>query len=765
MASKKKNISHILNKVVKGILSIANYIGTAFIQVVLWIGEVVFWLIKSLLLLIVSLPSLFKKDKAKRTVFRKASSRSRATNPLLKPFSNKDMRRKLLPGLVVVLLFLAGFAVYNLRQAQETEAHWWDETWLYRRAIDLENPSSTVENAQIKVFDGQDLSTLVTEGKLQESLADLRFTDFNGNLLQYYIEDDTNAAVEAWVLIPSLIEGESVIYMYYGNASATSASSTAWMADLGGEISYFEGYRIHAFLDVGENTYTNFHERNVDVLVVAGGGGGGGRHAAGGGAGGLINEDFSITSSGVVNVSVGSGGVGGASNIAGSNGGNSSFDTVEAVGGGGGGAYSGVRDGSDGGSGGGSTRDFGNGSGIVGQGHDGGLSAASTTPYNHGGGGGAGESGHNGTSNSHGSGGDGLYYGDKYGESYGEDGWFAGGGGGGGHNPEATYQGLGGSGGGGAGGVPGINNPGEDGSANTGSGGGGASTSSGGDSKGGDGGSGIVLVRYKSNVNTPSNITIGSPSVTEEISPGPVAYWKFDEGTGTTAHDSSGQGNHGTFLSAPIWKAEEFCVSGKCLSFDNVDDGVSITNENFTFLTDYTMCSWIAPKGNHKNYTGPIISSGDWNNVHWAFGVNQDNTRIQTRKADGVNSPWWYYTFSLTDWSHTCITRDGATITAYANGQKVGSPYTGTTGNLISNATNTTIGRATYTTYFAFNGLIDEVKVYPYARTAKQIKDDYAAGIAGIGAAKGTTALFGSTKADFKPTDITGNVLWLDATA
>jgi len=84
-----------------------------------------------------------------------------------------------------------------------------------------------------------------------------------------------------------------------------------------------------------------------------------------------------------------------------------------------------------------------------------------------------------------------------------------------------------------------------------------------------------------------------SSAQTEEQSPGPVAYWKFDEGYGTTPQDTTNNNYDGSFLSAPVWKTEEYCVSGKCLAFDNVDDGVSIANQNFTSLTDYTMSAWI----------------------------------------------------------------------------------------------------------------------------------------------------------------------------
>lgn len=243
---------------------------------------------------------------------------------------------------------------------------------------------------------------------------------------------------------------------------------------------------------------------------------------------------------------------------------------------------------------------------------------------------------------------------------------------------------------------------------------------------------------------TPSINTTGA----EEVSPAPIAYWKFDEGTGVVAHDSSGQGNDGSFQSLPLWQTSDKCVSGNCLSFDNIDDGVSISSQNFTSLTDFTMCSWVNPKGDHKHYTGTIMSSGNWNYDYWAFGLNQQNTEIDARKIDGSHSLSWSYNFPLNEWSYVCITRNGTTVTPYVNGKPIGSPYTGSLGNLVSDATNTTIGRETYASgYFAFNGWIDEPKIYAYARTEDQIKSDYAAGLSGIGSTLGVSTTFG----DYSP--------------
>jgi len=46
----------------------------------------------------------------------------------------------------------------------------------------------------------------------------------------------------------------------------------------------------------------------------------------------------------------------------------------------------------------------------------------------------------------------------------------------------------------------------------------------------------------------------------------PIAWWKFDEGSGTMAYDSSGNGHDGTVLGTPEWGpgAEDF---GGALNF------------------------------------------------------------------------------------------------------------------------------------------------------------------------------------------------------
>src|SRR3989339_118354 len=87
-----------------------------------------------------------------------------------------------------------------------------------------------------------------------------------------------------------------------------------------------------------------------------------------------------------------------------------------------------------------------------------------------------------------------------------------------------------------------------------------------------------------------SNYTIGAIG-TAETGPGPVGYWRFDEGYGTVAHDESANKIDGIITDA-TWKNEEECVSGKCLHFDG-SDYVSVQDDMLTTLDKGTIIAWV----------------------------------------------------------------------------------------------------------------------------------------------------------------------------
>jgi len=613
--------------------------------------------------------------------------------------------------LIIFFLLLISIVVLVkfILPKNKVSAAWWNDGWNYRKAISIGNSSVAQTNTQIKILNNYDLSALVSAGKLQSDLDDLRFTDINGNLLKYWIEDNTNNSADVWGIIPSLPISGTTIYMYYGNSSATSVSSTSNMT-IGGTMTSINGYRIHTFL--GNGTLTNANNTTAEVLVVAGGGGGGSSQTSsggggGGGAGGLTyNSSYALNQGQIINVTVGVGGTNGGtgSNQSGANGSNSVFDTITTIGGGGG-ARTGTN-GNNGGSGGGggyngyATVRYG-GSGVIGIGNSGGSTTDLTSAAGAGGGGAGGVGGNNKPSHIGGDGG--------LGSSYSTTGI------------GVTYA-TGGCGGGGCS----ATSP-----ANTGKGGDGAYAAA----VARSGANGIVVVRFLSG-------SAGSP-LSEETGGGPIAYWKFDEGSGTTAYDSTSNSHVGTLQNGTSWVSEDQCVSGKCLKFDGVDDYISAgTGANYFPLQTFSTCAWIKTPGLGTGMSINGILSLTYGLSMYLNGSGQ----FVTYMDDGVNIVGKTVTsVNLHDnkFHHLCLTYDGTNRNMYIDSvQKlsVGSTWLGTT-RWPTNGVN--IGHENNNSpYYKFNGIIDDVKIYPYARTASQIKLDYNS----RGLFKGSSVNLGSNK-------------------
>ena len=102
----------------------------------------------------------------------------------------------------------------------------------------------------------------------------------------------------------------------------------------------------------------------------------------------------------------------------------------------------------------------------------------------------------------------------------------------------------------------------------------------------------------------------GLKSLAQGAGPSLVAHWKLDEVTGTTAADSSPNGNDGILLNtdpATDW------VPGKiagALDFDGIDDHVVIANNPSLAITgtEITLAAWIFPRDGGASGGSRIIS-------------------------------------------------------------------------------------------------------------------------------------------------------------
>jgi len=214
----------------------------------------------------------------------------------------------------------------------------------------------------------------------------------------------------------------------------------------------------------------------------------------------------------------------------------------------------------------------------------------------------------------------------------------------------------------------------------------------------------------------------------------PVAHWKFDEGAGTTIYDSSGNGNNGTLYLGTSGNTSipSAWVSGKhgsALSFDGVDDYVEVPDHNSVRLPSpqMTLSVWIKRFTHDANYEGIVTKWEQGTSLFKGFLLqSMSNGDIRFLIGNGSTPQGVGVSIPNNEWVFLVGTYDGSTIRLFKDGVLVSSiSFSG--GTYTTNPIQ--IGRRIHGATGYFNGLIDDVRIYNYARTPEQILQDYNAGL------------------------------------
>jgi hypothetical protein len=208
----------------------------------------------------------------------------------------------------------------------------------------------------------------------------------------------------------------------------------------------------------------------------------------------------------------------------------------------------------------------------------------------------------------------------------------------------------------------------------------------------------------------------------------PYAYWKLDDGTGSTAADASGNGHAALFVNRPVWGTGARCAIGGCLLFNGLNQAGSAALD----LTDtkvITVSFWLNWTSYSNNDSLAMEFTGNFNSATTGFMIDPNsssgkfeaglqgdggyNQVVFARPASGLH----HYTFVF-DKSAPAATE----VIPYVDGVAVA--YTKPTSSQNTNNFGSDrlyfMSRGNNSLYGA--GDMDDVRVYKRALSAAEVK-------------------------------------------
>lgn len=201
-----------------------------------------------------------------------------------------------------------------------------------------------------------------------------------------------------------------------------------------------------------------------------------------------------------------------------------------------------------------------------------------------------------------------------------------------------------------------------------------------------------------------TSFAVTGMAVTESL----AGWWKFDDGNGTTAVDSSGNDRNGTLQGPlPIWTTNGKFVGA--IQFTGVQNqGVTVPSTGFNPTTAITVMSWVYPfdwNGNRR-----IVQKGNNDNQYRLLAENGAlvwHIANVGRIESDLPPP--------NEWVHIAGTYDGAEMRLCVNGEIVATLAASgpipTTTNALNIGTKTTGAPAVD----HMNGYLDDVRIYSRA--------------------------------------------------
>ncbi|MFJ7058209.1 LamG-like jellyroll fold domain-containing protein [Streptomyces griseobrunneus] len=216
---------------------------------------------------------------------------------------------------------------------------------------------------------------------------------------------------------------------------------------------------------------------------------------------------------------------------------------------------------------------------------------------------------------------------------------------------------------------------------------------------------------------------------------GATLYWRYDEGTSTFAHDSSGNLNNGFLRNGPAYRQTPAAVAGPstAIGFNGTDE-YAYSNRQHAQPTRFSVETWIKTTTTRG---GKIIGFGNLNQQNSTrhdkhVYMRNDGRLVFGTQSGGTRTIATSAAYNDGQWHHVVATQGplGQGMSLYVDGQLRASNILYSTNENYPGywrvGGDNLSGWPNRPTSNFFDGEIDETAVYPTALTGSQVSAHYA---------------------------------------
>jgi hypothetical protein len=194
-----------------------------------------------------------------------------------------------------------------------------------------------------------------------------------------------------------------------------------------------------------------------------------------------------------------------------------------------------------------------------------------------------------------------------------------------------------------------------------------------------------------------------------------VGLWTFDEGSGTTATDKSGNGYNGKVNKA-TWVAGKY---GGAVGLNGTDANVEVAHGAKLSVEKFSVMAWINVPAKTGNWQTIVTQNTDGPTRNYGIFINNAAGQIHYSFTSGKAWQSFDAKSGVIDgkWHHIAATYDGANFRCYVDGKLDAE----TPNNKKPDTATTVITIGSWVGGGFLKGSIDEVALYNHALTADDL--------------------------------------------